>query len=259
MLAYVLFGGMIATTWVQIVKAVLLLGGAPLLALLVLARFAFNPLALFAEAARQYGDGVLSPGRLVTDPVDAISLGLALMLGTAGLPHILMRFYTVPDAQDGAHVGRLRHRVHRLLLSADVHPRLRRHGDHRPRGDHGRRRRRQHGGAAAGRGRRRHAVPRVHLRRRVRDHPGRRGRPDAVGRGHAVARPVGERRARRASPTRAKSSWWRAWPRWCWPSSRSCSASRSRGRTSPTWWAWRSRSPPAPTSRRWCCRSSGAG
>jgi cation/acetate symporter len=99
MLAYVLFGGMTATTWVQIVKAVLLLGGATLLALLVLSRFGFNPLNLFAEAARMYGDGVLSPGRLVTDPVDAISLGLALMLGTAGLPHILMRFYTVPDAQ----------------------------------------------------------------------------------------------------------------------------------------------------------------
>jgi len=99
MLAYVLFGGMTATTWVQIVKAVLLLGGATVLALLVLAKFSFNPLALFAEAARQYGDGVLSPGRLVSDPVDAISLGLALMLGTAGLPHILMRFYTVPDSR----------------------------------------------------------------------------------------------------------------------------------------------------------------
>jgi len=99
MLVYVLFGGMIATTWVQIIKAVLLLCGAALLAGMVLARFAFNPLALFAEASRLYGDGVLSPGRLVTDPVDAISLGLALMLGTAGLPHILMRFYTVPDAK----------------------------------------------------------------------------------------------------------------------------------------------------------------
>jgi cation/acetate symporter len=99
MLAYVLFGGMIATTWVQIIKAVLLLGGATLLAGLVLARFSFNPLALFAEASARYGTTVLSPGRLVTDPIDAISLGLALMLGTAGLPHILMRFYTVPDAK----------------------------------------------------------------------------------------------------------------------------------------------------------------
>jgi cation/acetate symporter len=99
MLAYVLFGGMIATTWVQIVKAVLLMAGAFLLALLVLARFSFNPLALFQEAARQYGESVLGPGRLVTDPLDALSLGLALMFGTAGLPHILMRFYTVPDAR----------------------------------------------------------------------------------------------------------------------------------------------------------------
>jgi len=99
MLAYVLFGGMIATTWVQIVKAVMLLGGATLLAILVLSRFGMNPLALFAEAQARYGDSVLSPGRLVSDPVDALSLGLALMLGTAGLPHILMRFYTVPNAQ----------------------------------------------------------------------------------------------------------------------------------------------------------------
>jgi cation/acetate symporter len=99
MLAYVLFGGMIATTWVQIVKAVLLLGGATILAGLVLMRFSFNPLALFDQASATYGPGVLAPGRQVTDPIDAISLGLALMLGTAGLPHILMRFYTVPDAK----------------------------------------------------------------------------------------------------------------------------------------------------------------
>jgi cation/acetate symporter len=99
MLAYVLFGGMIATTWVQIVKAVLLLAGATILAGLVLMRFSFNPLALFEQASATYGPGVLAPGRQVTDPIDAISLGLALMLGTAGLPHILMRFYTVPDAK----------------------------------------------------------------------------------------------------------------------------------------------------------------
>jgi cation/acetate symporter len=99
MLLYVLFGGMIATTWVQIVKAVLLLGGAFLLAMMVLLRFSLNPLALFAAAAERYGEAVLAPGQLVSDPIDAISLGLALMLGTAGLPHILMRFYTVPDAR----------------------------------------------------------------------------------------------------------------------------------------------------------------
>jgi cation/acetate symporter len=99
MLCYVLFGGMIATTWVQIVKAVMLLGGASLLAGMVLVPFGMNPLALFSEASRAYGEGVLAPGRLVSDPLDAVSLGLALMLGTAGLPHVLMRFYTVPDAK----------------------------------------------------------------------------------------------------------------------------------------------------------------
>src|SRR5690606_37419232 len=99
MIGYVLFGGMIATTWVQIVKAVLLLGGASALAVLVLLRFELNPVALFAAAAERYGAGVLAPGGLVASPLDAVSLGLALMFGTAGLPHILMRFYTVPDAR----------------------------------------------------------------------------------------------------------------------------------------------------------------
>ncbi len=99
MLAYVLFGGMIATTWVQIVKAVLLLGGASVLAVMVLWQFGMSPLRLFDKAAEIYGPGVLAPGKLVTSPVEAISLGLALMFGTAGLPHILMRFYTVPDAR----------------------------------------------------------------------------------------------------------------------------------------------------------------
>jgi cation/acetate symporter len=99
MLAYVLFGGMIATTWVQIVKAVLLLGGAALLCVLTLAQFDFNPATLFNKAAEAYGREVLAPGKQVANPWDAISLGLALMFGTAGLPHILMRFYTVPDAK----------------------------------------------------------------------------------------------------------------------------------------------------------------
>jgi cation/acetate symporter len=99
MIGYVLFGGMIATTWVQIVKAVLLMTGALLLAVLVLMRFEMSPAALFAAAADRYGEGVLSPGKLVSNPMDAISLGMALMFGTAGLPHILMRFYTVPDAR----------------------------------------------------------------------------------------------------------------------------------------------------------------
>lgn len=99
MLAYVIFGGMIATTWVQIIKAVLLLGGAILMSILVLAKFGFNPLALFDAASVKYTAGVLGPGKLVSDPWNAISLGMSLMFGTAGLPHILMRFYTVPDAK----------------------------------------------------------------------------------------------------------------------------------------------------------------
>jgi cation/acetate symporter len=99
MLAYVLFGGMLATTWVQIIKAGLLLGGAALLTLLVLAQFQFNPLVLFDAAAAKYGAAVLAPGKLVSNPWEAVSLGMALMFGTAGLPHILMRFYTVPDAK----------------------------------------------------------------------------------------------------------------------------------------------------------------
>jgi cation/acetate symporter len=98
MLLYVLFGGMIATTWVQIIKAGLLLVGATLLAVLVLAQFGGSPLALFGAARERYGAGALQPGELVANPREAISLGIALMFGTAGLPHILMRFYTVPDA-----------------------------------------------------------------------------------------------------------------------------------------------------------------
>ena len=99
MLLYVLFGGMLATTWVQIIKAVLLLSGVTLLTILVLLRFDFSPVALYAAVAARYGQAALEPGGLVTDPIEAISLGLALMFGLLGLPHILMRFYTVPDSR----------------------------------------------------------------------------------------------------------------------------------------------------------------
>ena len=100
MLVYVLFGGMIATTWVQIIKAGLLLTGATVLAILVLSKYGFDPLALFDAANRTHpSKHVLAPGDLVADPIDTVSLGIALMFGTAGLPHILMRFYTVPDAR----------------------------------------------------------------------------------------------------------------------------------------------------------------
>lgn len=99
MIMYVLFGGMIATTWVQIIKACLLLGGATLLVILTLAQFGFSYAELFGQAEKLYTNKFLEPGGLVTSPIDAFSLGLALMFGTAGLPHILMRFYTVPDAK----------------------------------------------------------------------------------------------------------------------------------------------------------------
>jgi cation/acetate symporter len=100
MLAYVLFGGMIATTWVQIVKAVLLLLGATLLTILVLAQFHFSLGDLYASVSQKLGQAALEPGGQVKDPIDAVSLGLALMFGLLGLPHILMRFYTVPNARE---------------------------------------------------------------------------------------------------------------------------------------------------------------
>jgi cation/acetate symporter len=99
MLIYVLFGGMIATTWVQIIKAILLLFGVTLLTALVLSQFSFSPSNLYAAVAQRYGQAALEPGGLVTDPIEAVSLGLALMFGLLGLPHILMRFYTVPNAR----------------------------------------------------------------------------------------------------------------------------------------------------------------
>jgi len=102
MLAYVLFGGMTATTWVQIIKAVMLLGGASFMALAVLFQFGFSPEALFAKAVEVHTkkDAIMSPGALIKDPISAISVGMALMFGTAGLPHILMRFFTVPNAKE---------------------------------------------------------------------------------------------------------------------------------------------------------------
>jgi cation/acetate symporter len=136
MMVYVLFGGMTATTWVQIIKAVLLLAGASFMAFMVLIKFGFSPEAMFAKAveiktalaakdakliadaataaaasgkdvaevtaamAAKKGDSIMGPGSFVKDPISAISFGMALMFGTAGLPHILMRFFTVPDAKE---------------------------------------------------------------------------------------------------------------------------------------------------------------
>jgi len=100
MISYVTFGGMLATTWVQIIKAVLLLFGATIIAFLVLYQFQFNIDQFFSEAVNTHdkGESIMAPGGLISDPISAISLGLALMFGTAGLPHILMRFFTVSDA-----------------------------------------------------------------------------------------------------------------------------------------------------------------
>ena len=101
MVVYVFFGGMLATTWIQIIKAVLLLSGAAFMAFMVLSRFGFSLNALFSQAILVHPRhaAIMSPGGLVSDPVSAISLGLALIFGTAGLPHILMRFFTVGDVK----------------------------------------------------------------------------------------------------------------------------------------------------------------
>jgi cation/acetate symporter len=117
MMIYVLFGGMTATTWVQIIKACLLLAGVTFMAFMVMAQFGFSAEALFAKAvevktaiaanggkdaeeAAKVGSSLMKPGGFVKDPISAISFGMALMFGTAGLPHILMRFFTVPDAKE---------------------------------------------------------------------------------------------------------------------------------------------------------------
>jgi cation/acetate symporter len=116
MMVYVLFGGMTATTWVQIIKAVLLLAGVTFMAFMVMSNYGFSFEALFAAGVKvktqlainggktqidadAIGLAIMGPGGFVKDPISAISFGMALMFGTAGLPHILMRFFTVPDAK----------------------------------------------------------------------------------------------------------------------------------------------------------------
>ena len=116
MMIYVLFGGMTATTWVQIIKAVLLLSGASFMAFMVMMNYGFSPEQLFAasvkikadaaiavgkspEEASALAQAIMGPGSFIKDPISAISFGMALMFGTAGLPHVLMRFFTVPDAK----------------------------------------------------------------------------------------------------------------------------------------------------------------
>jgi cation/acetate symporter len=115
MIIYVVFGGMLATTWVQIVKAILLMGGTLLLSILVMAHFGFSFAAFFDAIGHvTYHDAkgtevvkdFLTPGLRYKPPygaLDLLSLGVALIFGTAGLPHILVRFYTVPDAKTARH------------------------------------------------------------------------------------------------------------------------------------------------------------
>ncbi len=102
MMVYVTFGGMVATTWVQIIKACLLLGGGTLLMLMAFSQFGFSFETLFAKAvaAHKAGAKIMAPGSLMADPVSAVSLSLGLLFGTAGLPHIMMRFFTVPNAKE---------------------------------------------------------------------------------------------------------------------------------------------------------------
>ncbi|MDY0051925.1 MAG: cation acetate symporter [Aliarcobacter sp.] len=102
MIVYVTFGGMLATTWVQIIKACLLLSGVSFMAVMILFHFdfSFEKLAIQAVENHKSGESILSPGGFITDPISAISLGMALMLGTAGLPHVLMRFFTVGNAKE---------------------------------------------------------------------------------------------------------------------------------------------------------------
>ena len=110
MMAYVIFGGMLATTWVQIIKAVMLLSGATFMAFMVMKGVGFSFTNMFEQSIQVFSKvhdiglaeagNIMGPGKLAANPIDAISLGLALMFGTAGLPHILMRFFTVKDAKE---------------------------------------------------------------------------------------------------------------------------------------------------------------
>ncbi|MCL2725103.1 MAG: cation acetate symporter [Polyangiaceae bacterium] len=117
MMVYVLFGGMTATTWVQIIKAALLLFGVTFMGFMVMAKYGFSPEALFAEGVRiktqiaagggktpeeaaKVGLSIMGPGGFIKDPISGISFGMALMFGTLGLPHVLMRFFTVPNAKE---------------------------------------------------------------------------------------------------------------------------------------------------------------
>ena len=188
MIVYVVFGGMKATTWVQIIKACLLLAGATLMSLIVLWRYGFSPEAMFADAVRIHprGDAIMAPGALVADPISAISLGLALMFGTAGLPHILMRFFTVSDSKAArksvfyatgfiAYFYILTFIIGfgAITFLMDDPSLLQGRPERRLRQGEGYHRRDQHGGGPSRQRDRRLALSGLHLGGRFRDYPGR--------------------------------------------------------------------------------------
>ncbi len=195
MITYVTFGGMLATTWVQIIKAVLLLSGATFMALAVLWKFGFSPEALFAKAVEVHPKhlAIMAPGALVSNPISAISLGLALIFGTAGLPHILMRFFTVPNARAArssvffatGFIGYFYILTFIIGFGAiclvSTNPEFLDAAVAAIKGpiagDQGRLQ--QHGRDLSRRRRRRRSLPRLHLRGRLRHHPRRRLRPCA--------------------------------------------------------------------------------
>ena len=279
MMVYVLFGGMTATTWVQIIKACLLLAGATFMAFMVLWHFGFSPEAMFAKAvevkteiaarrqdARRGGEdglSIMGPGGFIKDPISAISFGMALMFGTAGLPHILMRFFTVPNAKEARKsvfwattwIGYFYVLTFIIGFGAITfvltNPQFL-----DAKGVLGRRRR-QHGGGAPGQSGRRQRVPRLHLGGGLRDHPGGGGGADAVGRLGGVARPLRHRvqegqGRQRVGAEGVAHHHGRARRRRGAAGHRVREAEhRLHGR------AWPSRSPPRPTSRCCSCRCCG--
>ena len=206
MLCYVVFGGMVATTWVQIIKAVLLMAGILVMSIFVLAKVGGNPIELFNRAEEQKGGAdstfSLGPGTFLASPIDTVSLGLALVLGTAGLPHILMRFFTVPNAKAARSsvvwamfiIGFFY--LLTTFIGFGARAFLGPEGEEAagtagnlaaPNLAHVPRRRRGHV--------RRRPVPGRDRRRGVRDDPRRRGGPRAVGVGRRLARHLVEHRA----------------------------------------------------------------
>ena len=215
MVVYVVFGGMLATTWVQIIKAGMLMTAGVVISVAVLAKFNFSPSELLNKAAAEHPEGkaILGPGTYLTTPALVISTGLTIFIGTAGLPHILMRFFTVPDSKAARVSVRVDDQHHRHLHRARDRDGLRGPRDPGRRRRGGRRQGRQPGRAAAG------AEPR-------------RRRGDA----RAATSPW---RSSRPRPSPPSSRWW--------PASSSRRRARSRTTCGPTSAAARTRSP----SARW--------